>query len=165
MQANELIKEYRKKAKLTQTELGKMIGVGRSTIARYESGEIYPSQKMMIALHNHFAELGTGNFFQDLWSNEEEPTAPTFADHLMLLFCDVYNPRNNATNGKSYCEIWQDNESYLVEQSKLDDFFDRAIRHLQIEFDALIFRENEYTLQYKKYEFPRFEEELSDGNK
>lgn len=36
------IKMYRKKAQLTQSELGEKIGVGKSTVSMYESGERIP---------------------------------------------------------------------------------------------------------------------------
>ena len=40
MKSNEIIKRQRKEKGLTQTDLGKLIGVSKATIQKYESGEI-----------------------------------------------------------------------------------------------------------------------------
>lgn len=44
------IKEYRKKKKLTQKELGKRIDKSDNTISNYETGAIAPSQDALFAL-------------------------------------------------------------------------------------------------------------------
>lgn len=41
------IQEHRQGKKLTQLQLGQMIGVGQSTIAMYERGEIAPTARRL----------------------------------------------------------------------------------------------------------------------
>lgn len=49
------IKALREKKKLTQYELGKLVGVKRSTVAKWESGENMPRAKQLLALANVFS--------------------------------------------------------------------------------------------------------------
>ena len=44
------LRTLRKEKDLTQKELGKMIGVGRTTISEYESGKIVPRQDGLVKL-------------------------------------------------------------------------------------------------------------------
>ncbi|MBT2600920.1 MULTISPECIES: helix-turn-helix transcriptional regulator [unclassified Oceanobacillus] len=44
------IREYRKKKKLTQKDLGDIIGVKHNTISNYENGVISPEQDMLFAI-------------------------------------------------------------------------------------------------------------------
>lgn len=48
------IKALRKKAKLTQLELSKKVGVSRSTIAQYETGVAQPGVRMLVILAQLF---------------------------------------------------------------------------------------------------------------
>lgn len=51
---SENIKNARQERHFTQAELGEMLGVGRSTIARYESGELMPPTQRLIDMHEIF---------------------------------------------------------------------------------------------------------------
>lgn len=51
---NEKLKQLRKGANLTQEELGNKVFVSRSTIAKYETGLLYPSQDILIKLASVF---------------------------------------------------------------------------------------------------------------
>ncbi|NYB74837.1 helix-turn-helix transcriptional regulator [Sedimentibacter hydroxybenzoicus DSM 7310] len=61
MKVGENIKLYRKKKGLTQTELGKKIGVTGATVTRYEKGQLNPSieqiGKISLALDTSPSEL------------------------------------------------------------------------------------------------------------
>ncbi|MBQ2943981.1 MAG: helix-turn-helix transcriptional regulator [Ruminococcus sp.] len=47
-----LIKEYRKKCKMSQAELAKLVGVRRETIGRLEKGKYNPSLKLAMDISN-----------------------------------------------------------------------------------------------------------------
>lgn len=48
------IRELREHKKMTQDELGKLVGVGRSTVAKWESGENSPRARQLISLAGVF---------------------------------------------------------------------------------------------------------------
>lgn len=48
------IRELREHKKMTQDELGKVVGVGRSTVAKWESGENFPRARHLISLAGVF---------------------------------------------------------------------------------------------------------------
>ncbi|MCI7055740.1 MAG: helix-turn-helix domain-containing protein [Selenomonas bovis] len=48
------IRELRENKKMTQDKLGKLVGVGRSTVAKWESGENLPRARQLISLANVF---------------------------------------------------------------------------------------------------------------
>ena len=54
MNFNQRLKTLRLDNGITQKDLGKIIGVGRTTISEYESGKIVPKQKSLIALAEYF---------------------------------------------------------------------------------------------------------------
>ena len=54
MNFNQRLKTLRLGNGITQKDLGKIIGVGRTTISEYESGKIVPKQKSLIALAEYF---------------------------------------------------------------------------------------------------------------
>ncbi len=47
------VKDYRKKSKLTQEELGQLIGVSRNTMASWEQGKTFPSEEKVKLLAKH----------------------------------------------------------------------------------------------------------------
>ncbi|UYB50139.1 helix-turn-helix domain-containing protein (plasmid) [Lysinibacillus capsici] len=56
------IKEYRKKRKMTQKELAKLINKSDNTISNYETGAIAPSQEALFALAR-ILEVKVDDFF------------------------------------------------------------------------------------------------------
>lgn len=50
MKFNERLKELRKELGLTQSDVGKHLGVGRTTVSEYESGKIVPKQDNLVKL-------------------------------------------------------------------------------------------------------------------
>lgn len=50
------IKELREKKGLTQKELGRLVGVGQSVVAQYESGQRTPSLRIAERLAKQLAE-------------------------------------------------------------------------------------------------------------
>lgn len=49
MKFGEKLRNERKRNKLTQEALAKMVGVSKRTVVNYESGEIYPKERKMYA--------------------------------------------------------------------------------------------------------------------
>ena len=54
MKFSKRLKELRLDNDLTQKELGKVIGVGRTTVSEYESGKIVPKQDGLIKIAEYF---------------------------------------------------------------------------------------------------------------
>ena len=75
MNFNERLKILRLDAGLTQKDLGKLIGVGRTTISEYESGKIVPKQKSLIALAEYF------HVSMDYLTGVSDTPAATFNDN------------------------------------------------------------------------------------
>ena len=48
------LKELRKQNSITQTELGRLLGVEKSTISMYENGKSFPSYDTLIQIATHF---------------------------------------------------------------------------------------------------------------
>lgn len=53
-----LIKEYREKKFLTQTEFAKLVGVSFPCVTRWENGKYQPTMKMRKKLYQLFIEAG-----------------------------------------------------------------------------------------------------------
>ena len=49
----ERLKELRKSYNLTQAELGKILGVGKTTISMYETGNSTPSDDIKVKISEH----------------------------------------------------------------------------------------------------------------
>lgn len=56
------IREYRKKKKMTQKQLGDLIGVKHNTVSDYENGKISPEQDSLFALSKAL-EVSVDDFF------------------------------------------------------------------------------------------------------
>lgn len=52
------IKEYRERKFLTQVELAKLLGVGKTTVTRWETGQFEPTMKIKKKLYQLFIEAG-----------------------------------------------------------------------------------------------------------
>lgn len=52
------IKEYRERKFLTQVELAAILGVGKTTVTRWETGQFEPTIKMKRKLYELFIEAG-----------------------------------------------------------------------------------------------------------
>ncbi len=52
------IKEYRERKFLTQVELAELLGVGKSSITRWENGQFEPTMKIKKKLYQLFIEAG-----------------------------------------------------------------------------------------------------------
>ena len=52
------IKEYRERKFLTQVELAELLGVGNTTVTRWETGQFEPTMKIKKKLYQLFIEAG-----------------------------------------------------------------------------------------------------------
>lgn len=52
------IKEYRQIKFLTQVELADLLGVGKTTVTRWETGQFEPTMKIKKKLYEFFVEAG-----------------------------------------------------------------------------------------------------------
>lgn len=68
------IKYYRNSAKATQKELGAAIGVGQSTIDRYESGERKVSVETAWLIVTSLNTLGAECSFDDVFPEPQQDT-------------------------------------------------------------------------------------------
>jgi transcriptional regulator with XRE-family HTH domain len=50
----DILKKLRKSNNLTQAELGKILGVGKTTISMYETGNSTPSDEIKLKIAEHF---------------------------------------------------------------------------------------------------------------
>lgn len=85
------IYELRKKNNLTLEDVGNVVGVGKSTVRKWETGEIANMRRDKIA---KLAEaLHTTPAYLMGWNNEEEKNAPVSEDVLSeseLLFIELF---------------------------------------------------------------------------
>lgn len=65
------IREFRKKKKLTQKELGDLIGKKFNTVSNYETGTISPEQDALFALAKAL-DVSVDDFFPPLSDNSEK---------------------------------------------------------------------------------------------
>lgn len=68
---NSNVKLLRKKANMTQPYLAQKLGVGKSTLANFESGQINTSLEVLDKLHNLFNISLDDLVYKDLSSSEE----------------------------------------------------------------------------------------------
>lgn len=160
MELKDAIKKYRKEAHLTQTELGKRLGVGLSTIARYESGEIKPTTKRLKQLsleleHDFFADVVNSmeeSISEDVKSNKHTlkkidldkllresllfPHTNYFRDSFEYLGIEAEYETSD------YNRYWTfktgDAVSEPINEKEIESLFDRFFAHMKIDFEAFI---------------------------
>lgn len=74
MAINDRIKEARNKSGYTQEELGKLIGVAKSTVAGYERGSSEPSMDVLIKIMS-VLEIDANYLWQDYYNEKEDFSA------------------------------------------------------------------------------------------
>ena len=63
------LKEYRAKAGVNQSDMGKLVGVSRQTISRIERGDYSPSVTLALKIARYFSV-----HVEDIFQYEEEET-------------------------------------------------------------------------------------------
>ena len=123
----ERLKYLRKKEKLTQSELGVILGVGRSTISEYERGTIEPKTKVLTMISDYFKvpmEYLLDDMSFRVWTNVEiyPPTEPMKTEiiDVSIYIQDMINyidkPTKILINNKKY--LTQNQEIFLKESLK-----------------------------------------------
>ena len=75
MKFKTILKDLRLKHGLSQEDLGKIIGVGRTTISMYESGNIVPRQEGLLKIASYF-DVSVDYLTGISSSKEAEPSSP-----------------------------------------------------------------------------------------
>lgn len=70
MQSNEIIKRKRKEKGMTQTDLGKLLGVSKATVQKYESGEIVNLKSDTIKKLSEILEIDANVLIFGKYDNE-----------------------------------------------------------------------------------------------
>lgn len=150
MTLGEAIKKHRISASYTQAELGKCLGVGRSTIARYESGDITPPSDTVFKLQDIFKD----DFLNDAlgFSDDDFSAYKRTIKYLIISpLCDNYIPDYrdhwDEEQEKYYSFdliITADQESYIIDSNDAEEFAKRCYEHLLIEFKRLLIEKCSY---------------------
>ena len=74
MKFKTILKDLRLKHGLSQEDLGKIIGVGRTTISMYESGNIVPRQEGLLKIASYFDV--SVDYLTGISSKEAEKSSP-----------------------------------------------------------------------------------------
>lgn len=69
MPLNNRLKEYRAKAGVNQSDMGRLVGVSRQTISMIERGDYSPSVTLALKIARYF-----GVHVEDIFQYEEEAT-------------------------------------------------------------------------------------------
>lgn len=76
MKFKTILKDLRLKHGLSQEDLGKIIGVGRTTISMYESGNIVPRQEGLLKIASYFDV--SVDYLTGISSNKEAETSSPY---------------------------------------------------------------------------------------
>ncbi|QYS89093.1 helix-turn-helix domain-containing protein [Flavobacterium davisii] len=129
-----ILKENRKKYGLTQSDLGKLLGVAKRTIINYEKGEIIPDTKSEL-LHNIFSKLKAENSNSISKVNFEENEKNNFLKEKIEMLSEQVN-------------ILKDSNKELKEQLKYyKDLFTKSQNSSQIDIITNFNQEKESFLQ------------------
>lgn len=145
----QLIKEHRKKANLTQAELGKLLGVGRSTVARYESNTIRPPMKTLTDMQSIFKD----DFLDTALYGEPFSFEKTYEYRLIAGLCELYMTGlqfDDDPNHVQYSEIVTEGlKRFIVSDKDLHQFYENTVEHLSIAFKHFLLDKGTYQGQYK----------------
>lgn len=119
---NERIIDLRKALKLTQTEFGQRLGVGKTAISKLEKGERNITEQMIKSICREFRvnEEWLRNDTGEMFVAVEDPTAAYIAELLM----DVDHPLKPVINSilQTYAELNEKNKE--VFEYILDEFIE-----------------------------------------
>lgn len=147
----EIIKQFRKKAGLTQMQLAEKIGVNRTAITKYESGNVIPSAKILAEI---FAVLNIPSSFifdfrdsstePKIWhvSNDREPETVNRENNnnsikLFSIFARSFGYAVIDSNDDEII-ISNDSENFIIRKSTVTKFIDTLNKHIEIEFSELL---------------------------
>lgn len=83
------IREYRKRKRLTQKQLGERIGVKHNTISSYESGTNEPEQDMLFAIAEHLG-ISINDLFPPTREIFYEEVQPNHSNHSNIREINIY---------------------------------------------------------------------------
>lgn len=141
MELKEVIKKYRKQAHLTQTELGEKLGVGLSTVARYESGDITPPMEKI----SQMIDLFGNDFWRESIGMEMYfPYEASFNYQLLKELSLIYS------GFEDDCDliVTQGLKKFVVSQKDVHEFCNRCKEYLEISFKHFLLDKGVYQGQY-----------------
>lgn len=130
------IKEHRKAHGMTQAELANKLGLTQSAIGKYESEDRTVSTSLLWELQDVFKD----DFLIEALGLDRVFYEANLQEKIIMKFCDLYEQGIYLDDGEEICIITNDGMEYYVEQSEIDDLYDRFFQHMQIEFNALLKR-------------------------
>lgn len=147
---NETIKDRRKKIGLTQTELAELLKVGRSTIARYESGEISPSMenlvKLSMILRYDFVSEKVSDF--ELLKAIAESEA-SFEHQVIKELCLINDVLDSDDDEKQYHLIVTEGmKKFVVADDDIKEFCSRSKEYLKIAFKHFLLDKGAYNGEF-----------------
>ena len=128
-----LIKEYRKRKKLTQEQLANIIGVSRPTIAKYETTVSEPSKYKMHELCDALGREFTSHVTSLCLFQHTIPE-----DVIIERVTDGHVCHKSDNEGKRLTCVRYKKKEYCIESDELYRLCDRFIEHMKIEFNAFI---------------------------
>lgn len=102
MGIGQLIKEFRIKNKLTQTAFGKIVGVNKQTISKWENGITQPSTQKIFEISQAIGISASSILKIDISSEEEKPFVTTNKNKYNIGLNSLYNFVHDF---KSFCQF------------------------------------------------------------
>ena len=117
MNVGDNLKLFRNEKKLTQQELGEMLGVKKSTISRWESGERSMTIENVKKI-SHLLEIPVGAFFSsnDSYESTKGWDEDNFSDDNRN---DVVIPKDNNSTNRSFEVVREDKEEFVTDVERL----------------------------------------------
>lgn len=143
MAINEAIKKHRKDSGLTQTQLANILGVKRSTIARYESGDITPPTDTLFKLQDIFRDDFLYEVMGMPFDYEE-----TF-DYKLINELSYYYSTLESDDGKQFDYIvTKGRKVFVVAPEDVHEFCNRTKEYLEIAFKHFLLDKGTYNGQF-----------------
>ena len=132
-QLRKILKEYRKKKGLTQKQLGEIVGVSTSTIAKYENGDLEPNLKVLSKLAKALDINMNDLFFSENFIETFEKYVDMASSHAVDDILPLINYINNYRFDNKY-DIDKISSDDLMDITSLVDSLieNRIVTHLKI---------------------------------
>ena len=135
----EIIKALRKKHKMTQSELGECISVGKTAISNYEIGYSIPSARVMekiaSAFDMTFVDFLTYNYENNSLSNVDMPRRGQATAEILIPYIKEENVREGIIEANNYMDasmifpefMFEGNKNYICVKIPDNSMSDEAI--------------------------------------
>lgn len=121
------IKLYRNSLGLTQEELAKKIGVGKTTISNYEVGLRSPKKQQMIKLSEVF-DVSIDDFFPTLNFQENTPSIPVTIETTVKVMKKLEEPRQEKVLTFAESELEEQQRENIIDiREFIYNYYDNAV--------------------------------------